>query len=57
MWVATDQTLSRVHIADHFVSAHTYSLNPGSVAVFGEQRASASTLPAIPPPKRRGARH
>jgi hypothetical protein len=57
LWVATDETFSRVHIADHFVSPRTYSFNPGSVAVFGEQRASASTLPAIPPSKRRSARH
>jgi hypothetical protein len=57
IWVATDETLARVHIADHFVGAHTYSMNPGGVAVFGEQRATAATLPAIPPPKRRSSRH
>jgi len=57
LWIANSKTLVRMRISDRSITARENLTGARAVAVFGERRASAATLPAAPPPRRRGASH
>jgi len=57
LWVATAQQLVRVRIQDGKITTVSERVPVQNVAVVGERRPSAASLPAAPPPRRRGAGH
>jgi len=56
LWIANQSSLVRMRISDHAVAAQTDIRFPRAVAVFGEHRPDATTLPTQLP-KRRAAGH
>jgi hypothetical protein len=57
LWVANGELLMKMRIIDGTITARTPLSHSLGMAVFGERRASAATLPAVAPPRRRSAGH
>ena len=57
LWIANGNSLVRMNILDQTISPRTQIWSLRAIAVFGERRISASSLPAAAPPRRRSAGH
>jgi hypothetical protein len=55
LWIANETFLVRMNIIDQTITARMPVSNPRTIAVFGERRISAASLPAAAPPRRRSA--